>query len=583
MYKLFMALRYLRSHRIIYFSIAGVAIGIMVMIVVTSVMGGFSRDLRTRIRGMQADLVVIPSTPNVYIRDYDELCERIRKIPGVKGCSPRIEWKAWLQFKNTYKEVTFVGINPEQERGVSQLENYFKAGGKEHFDFKTEPSPEGVRISAPHGVVLGREFPVFGRLSDFQLMTVRYEGGPFHETFQSVGDFKSGMAEYDHSFLIMDLSDAQDFLKLKGSITTISITLENYEADIDDIRKELIQVLHAFGTERNHRCYSEFHESGRCGRFQTRTWEEAKAILLQAVSIEKGIQIIVLFFIIIVAGFNIMAIYTLVVRAKTREIGIMRALGASSKGIIAVFLLSGMFCGLVGSLIGIGAGLSFSFNANEIADFVEIGSREFNQLPRGEALLSVVLLLGGLVALIATWVTFSRKDRVWALPIGVVSGLLVGLGTWGFLAWLAPHENCVFALSEDHPGESPSVRFLVSFLAGGLPVLLVLIREWLRRRMKDGGGALLGLGTGFSFSALLIGLVVLLGISLPVVFLSPSPVWPGLELFKGDVYYLDRIPVFVDTWTIVLIVWMTLKVSFIFSIYPALRAAKADPIEAIRE
>ena len=135
-----MALRYLRSHRIIYFSIAGVAIGIMVMIVVTSVMGGFSRDLRTRIRGMQADLVVIPATPNVFLRDYNTLCDEIRKIPGVKGCSPRIEWKAWLQFRNTYKEVTFLGIDPDQEKGVSQLEMYFKAGGKDHFDFKTEPS-----------------------------------------------------------------------------------------------------------------------------------------------------------------------------------------------------------------------------------------------------------------------------------------------------------------------------------------------------------------------------------------------------------------------------------------------------------
>jgi lipoprotein-releasing system permease protein len=581
-YKLFMALRYLRSHRIIYFSIAGVAIGIMVMIVVTSVMGGFSRDLRTRIRGMQADLVVIPATPNVFLRDYDQLCEEIRKIPGVQGCSPRIEWKAWLQFRNTYKEVTFLGIVPEQEKGVSQLDSYFKAGGKEHFDFRTEPSPEGVRLEIPGAVVLGREFPIFG-ISEFQLMTVRYEGGPFHQSFQSVGDFKSGMAEYDHSFLIMNLSDAQSFMKLKGAITTVSVTLDDYEADIHRVRAELVDVIHAFGKERNHRCYEEFHRSGRCGRFQTRTWEEAKAILLQAVSIEKGIQIVVLFFIIIVAGFNIMAIYTLVVRAKTREIGIMRALGASPRGIIIVFLLSGMFCGLVGSLIGIGAGLTFSYNANEVADFIEIGSREFNQLPRGDALRSVLLLVGGLITLIMTWVTFSWKDRLHAFPMGLLSGFLIGIGTWTFLGWLGPHENCTFALYEGHLEGTHPARFWCSFVAGGLPILLVLFREWLRRKPEEAGWSFLGFGTGVSFSGLLLGLVVFLGISLPVVFLSPSPVWPGLELFKGDVYYLDRIPVFVDTTTIALIVIMTLAVSFVFSIYPALRAAKADPIDAIRE
>lgn len=578
-----MALRYLRSHRIIYFSIAGVAIGIMVMIVVTSVMGGFSRDLRTRIRGMQADLVVIPATPNVFIRDYDVLCGRIREIPGVKGCSPRVEWKAWLQFRNTYKEVTFLGIEPEQERGVSQLESYFKAGGKEHFDFKSNPSQNGVRTEVPRGVVRGQEFPVWG-FSGFHLMTVRYEGGPFHQEFQSVGEFKSGMAEYDHSFLVMDLSDAQSFLKLKGAITTIAITLEDYDGEIESVRAKIVDALHGFGEERGHRpCYEEYHLSGRCGRFQTRTWEEAKAILLQAVSIEKGIQIIVLFFIIIVAGFNIMAIYTLVVRAKTREIGIMRALGASPGGIIMVFLLSGMFCGLVGSLIGIALGLSFSFNANEIADFVEIGSREFNQLPRGIALLSVSFLSTGLVGLVATWVTFYMKNRVFALPIGIASGLLIGLGTWFFLAWLGPHENCTFALADDHPEVGHPARLWVSLVVGLLPVLLVLLRERLRRRRDGRGWSLLGFGAGISFFGLLVGLVQLLGISLPVVFLSPSPVWPGLELFKGDVYYLDRIPVFVDTTTISLIVVMTLAVSFVFSIYPAIRAAKADPIEAIRE
>jgi len=132
MYKLFMALRYLRAHRIIYFSIAGVAIGIMVMIVVTSVMGGFSRDIQKRIRGVQSHILVRGLSYQDTFANHDELAKRIRGVPRVTGCAPRLEYLAWLTLSGVgdrtggqagrFPDVQVLGIDPEQEQGTGELE-----------------------------------------------------------------------------------------------------------------------------------------------------------------------------------------------------------------------------------------------------------------------------------------------------------------------------------------------------------------------------------------------------------------------------------------------------------------------------
>ena len=136
MYKLFMALRYLRAHRIIYFSIAGVAVGIMVMVITSSVMGGFSRDMQARIRGMQADLTLTTVAPNLYLPEYEKLVEKIKNIPHVTGAAPRLEHSVWLSLGHSRRVVTLVGIVPKLERGTSGIGGYFSNGTKKVFNFE---------------------------------------------------------------------------------------------------------------------------------------------------------------------------------------------------------------------------------------------------------------------------------------------------------------------------------------------------------------------------------------------------------------------------------------------------------------
>ncbi len=586
-YQLFMAFRYLRAHKIIYFSIAGVALGIMTLVVVTSIMGGFSRDMRVRIRGMQTDLVVTTFDRSVWFNDYDELCAEILKVPHVTGCAPRIEYDAWLGRRGVRRDVRVVGIVPERERGVSDLERYFREGGKRSFDFRHD---SGRKLLAP-GLVLGIELFSTG---DAHLTTVRDASPtpmPCMREFEAVGNFKSGMAEYDSTYVFLHLSDAQAFLHLADPpvANVLAVKVDDYEKNGLEARRAILEALHA----RRPCSDPSYHEgtiwsSGRCGVYRAMTWEQTKRILLQAVEVEKGIQIIVLFLIVLVAGFNIIAIYTLVVRSKTRDIGILRALGATEGGIISVFLTSGGLCGLVGSMFGIGLGLLLAYNVNEIQDFIRVMSREMSRMAFADPLAppsrlglaaAAAALAAAIVALIWIWVLFYRVRR--PHPWIGMAACVGTLGAAAFLSttWLPTYRP--FDRFDPELGGGWRWGF-IAIATGGWALFLAAWR-FLDRWRRRPSWIFFGFAGTIAFSGVLLALVATGLIALGILLAGPGPDWPGLELFSRQIYYLDRIPVFVDYKTLGFIVAVTLLVSIVFSIYPALRAAACNPIEAIRD
>jgi lipoprotein-releasing system permease protein len=578
MYKLFMAFRYLRAHKIIYFSIAGVAIGIMTMVIVISVMAGFSRDMRARIRGMQAHIVITPAVMTQWIADYDGLCDRLRKVPGVVAAAPRIEWEAWLGRQGDFRDVHIVGIDPAREREASDLEAYFLKGSKRAFDFNDD---YGRETRWP-GVVLGAELRWGG--AQLGLMTARQANTPafFAKDFQNVGYFRSGMSEYDSKYVFMDLKAAQDFLQVGRSaesrplVNTVTIRVEDYERRGREIRNAILEALHAHDPCDD----AEFHRSlSRCGRFQVLTWEQTRRVLLQAVEVEKGIQMLLLFLIVLVAGFNIIAIYTLVVRSKTRDIGILRALGATEGGVTSVFLMSGGLCGLFGSFFGIGLGLLLSRNLNEIEDVIRVVSRDVNRISPGLQAASLGSLVVALAALLWTWIGFyqDRPVRPWLRV--AVSTVAIALAYLLSTTWMPEYR------SADHydPGWTPGSRW-VGF-AGVIGFWAAFMLAWrglapLRRRP---GWIFFGFGGTIVLIAYLVAILAPSIIVEEILRNRPDYGWLGIELFPKTIYYLDRIPVYVDVQALVYIVAVTLAVSVVFSIYPALRAATANPIEAIRD
>jgi ABC-type lipoprotein release transport system permease subunit len=309
------------------------------------------------------------------------------------------------------------------------------------------------------------------------------------------------------------------------------------------------------------------------------TWEQTRRVLLQAVEVEKGIQMLLLFLIVLVAGFNIIAIYTLVVRSKTRDIGILRALGATEGGVTSVFLMSGGLCGLFGSFFGIGLGLLLSRNLNEIEDVIRVVSREINRVSSFSQNLACAGLAAALVGLIWTWTAFykDRPTLPW-LRIGL-STLLLGAAAWLSTTWMPDYRP------SDHfdPGWGPSARGTAVASVVGVWALFMLAWRGLGRFRRRPSWVFFGFGGTIVLIAYLLAVLGPFAIAGLILLNRPDYGWRGLELFPKTIYYLDRIPVYVDVQALVYIVAVTLAVSVVFSIYPALRAATANPIEAIRD
>jgi lipoprotein-releasing system permease protein len=366
MYKLFLAWRYLLSRKIIFFSIAGIAVGVMVLIIVTSVMGGFVRDVRQKIRGISSDLSVSVSdefkTFSRFFGDYKadsrQLLDEIRAIPYVAYASPRLEWGAMLSTKdNRGAPVMVIGIEPATEDKVSNLSEYLVY--KRSTDFRLEdkdPEPPGAIVGRYVGAYeLGtgqQERSAFDWEpgQSIALTTVMSRDGMLQTQqgeFTIVDEFYSGLFDQDSVALYLSLKQAQLFLKTED-ITKITIRLTDYK----------------YAQEATRRINEILGKSVRY--FQIKTWEDEKENILTAVTVEKRIQAIILFCVVIVACFNILAMLTMRVVEKTKDIGILSSLGSTRYGIMQLFLYQGLIISFLGCLFGVVSGYLFTINLNKI-------------------------------------------------------------------------------------------------------------------------------------------------------------------------------------------------------------------------
>ncbi len=243
------------------------------------------------------------------------------------------------------------------------------------------PTPPPMHVHLPHGAILGSliatyreekqdkdgrpifvEKPILEPGDSVVITTVSGQRlVPVYDRFVVADYFESGLSEYDGNYVFVELSYLQHLRTMQDRVTSIQIRLKDYDKDAEQVVKAL-QVMFA-------------HEPLRIA-----TWEDKQGPLLAAIAVEKGILNVLLFLIIAVAGFGILAIFSMIVSEKTRDIGILKALGAPSRGIMQVFLGYGLLLGLVGAMLGTGAGLWIAANINWVENQIAniTGSHVFN-------------------------------------------------------------------------------------------------------------------------------------------------------------------------------------------------------------
>ncbi|HET6515192.1 MAG TPA: lipoprotein-releasing ABC transporter permease subunit [Thermodesulfovibrionales bacterium] len=345
-FRFFIALRYLRSkkrQRGLSFqtavSIGGVAVGVMALIVVLAVMSGFHEDLQKKILGVNAHVVVLDYRGT--LDHYERVMEKIGRERDVVSAAPFVLGQVMISSGNKGQGVYIRGVDPSLETMTTDIASHLKEGNLSELD------GEG----ALPGIILGRELAM--RLSVFRndvisILSPTGEIGPLGmlpkvKKFRVVGIFEVGMFEYDSNLVIVSLKSAQEFFGMKDSVTGIEVKIKDiYKAA--EVR-EALRTLLGFP-------------------YQTRDWMQMNKNLFSALKLEKFAMFIILVLIILVASFNIVSTLIMNVIEKQREIAILKAMGATNRAIMSVFMIQGFLIGLVGTVIGLAGGYALSYILN---------------------------------------------------------------------------------------------------------------------------------------------------------------------------------------------------------------------------
>ncbi len=441
MYKLLLCWRYLRTRYIALASVVSVMLGVATMIVVNSVMAGFSHEMQERIHGIISDVVVESRSLDGFI-DPAYHMQQIQSVVGedIVGMTPTIHVPAMLSFEVNgqwvQRQVNFIGIDEQTYGVVGDFREYLQHPANREqlsFDLRENGYDEIDHQAAADGVArpgmrragwshrrrmaeirrlsIPARPPVQGGANDpflnppgelaqsgegedfdpaveqhpgvvmgIALSNFRYTNGtegfriipgddvrvsvPTTGTppkvvswkFTLVDFYESKMSEYDASFVFAPIAEVQrmrgmiDLATGIGTATSIQIRLKE-GVDLNMVRDKL---------------RAKFPPQ----LYSVDTWRDKQGPLLAAVQMETAILNILLFLIIAVAGFGILAIFYMIVVEKTRDIGILKSLGASSQGILRIFLTFGLSLGLVGSGVGLAIGLLFVVYINKIADLL---------------------------------------------------------------------------------------------------------------------------------------------------------------------------------------------------------------------
>jgi lipoprotein-releasing system permease protein len=389
-----LALRYLRNRRasrllslITVIAVGGVTVGVMALVIVLGVMNGLQADLRDKILVASPHLRVLTYGEGLRLDDWHTVLARVRREPGVQAAAPFVITQGGISAGHDYAEgVVVLGMDPDTgTRAVTTLAHHFTRGD---LQFRT------TRPDVEAGIALGSRLA--SKLSAFPgdvVTLVAFAGTKFNPSvgtyvpkfhrFEVTGLFDTGMFEYDNSYVVMALPTAQRFAGLDTAVTGVEVRLADPWA------------AQAFG---------RVLESRLEYPYRVVDWQSQNASLFSALKLEKLAMALVVFLICVVAAFNVVGTLTMVVRDKTREIGILLAMGLRRAAVRRVFLTQGVLIGLTGTLLGAGLGLVAGTFINR-GEWIHIDPSVYfiDHLPVHSQPLDVLLVVGAslLVATLA--------------------------------------------------------------------------------------------------------------------------------------------------------------------------------------
>jgi lipoprotein-releasing system permease protein len=445
----------LQTRYLAFICIVSVMLGVATLIVVNAVMSGFSTKLKDRLHGVLSDVVIDTDVMDGFAESPDVMIAKIQASPAgdrIAAITPTIEVFAIIQFEFNGQMITkpirLIGIDPAGRTAVGGFSEYLvrqKDNPNPSFDLTPEalrqhdankrrreqeevfnlpqlpPAPVTGAIPPPNPAFMKADMPepkLYGVIPGFTLSHFRYRdehgnvqeiaalkpgdavtittvGGadlrPVWGTFLVADYLKTEMSEYDQSFVYVPLDQLQSIRGMNGRCTSLQIKLKDYARDKAFVTAELQKLFPPFATG-----------------IRVATWEEHQGPLLAAIDVERGILNLLLFMIVGVAGFSILAIFTMIVSEKYRDIGILKSLGASSHGVMSIFMGYGLLLGTVGCGLGTALGLWITYNINWIEQMLTevtgaaVFPRDiyyFKEIPTNVSVWNVAFINAGAIAI----------------------------------------------------------------------------------------------------------------------------------------------------------------------------------------
>ncbi len=326
--------------------------GVLALIVVIAVMSGFSKDLRDKILGATSH-VIITQIDRSPIKEYRQVIEAAVSTEGIEAAAPFIMNQVMLTHNGRVSGIVMRGIDPEQEAKVSDLEKNLVSGALADLSPAKTKNGEGR-----DGLILGKELANRLGVSKGDVVSMISPAPritpmgliPKMKFLRVVGTFESGMYEYDSNLGFISLSSAQKFFAMRDRVTGIEIRVKDIE-QAGEIAQRLQKKL-GFP-------------------FYVRDWMRMNKNLFSALKLEKIVMFIILILIILVAAFNIISTLFMIVMEKSKEIAVLKSMGASKASIMKIFSMQGLIIGLVGTFLGCIGGFTIVPNLNEIVGFIE--------------------------------------------------------------------------------------------------------------------------------------------------------------------------------------------------------------------